>query len=56
MTIGEMMSNVTFLLIGSFGIYVHLKESNYMVLAGGIGIIYIILISIFDNKKRCNYV
>lgn len=55
MTIGDIMSNVTFLLIGSFGIYVHLKEPNYMVLAGGIGIISVVICSIIDNK-RSNYV
>jgi hypothetical protein len=41
MTIGEIMSNVTFLFLGSFGIYAHLKEPNYMLLV---------------DKKRSNYV
>lgn len=52
MTIGEIMSNATFLFLGSFGIYAHLKEPNYMLLIGGAGIISVILISILDSKKR----
>jgi 1,4-dihydroxy-2-naphthoate octaprenyltransferase len=55
MTIGEIMSNVTFLFIGSFGIYAHLKEPNYMLLAGSAGIIFVIISSIVSNK-RSNYV
>lgn len=55
MTIGEIMSNATFLFLGSFGIYTHLKEPNYMVLAGSAGIIFVIISSIVD-KKRSNYV
>lgn len=51
MTIGE-MSNATFLFLGSFGIYAHLKEPNYMVLAGGIGIISVVICSIVDNKRN----
>lgn len=50
MTIGEIMSNVTFLFMGSFGIYAHLK--NYMLLAGSTGIIFVIISSIIDKKRN----
>lgn len=55
MTIGEIMSNATFLFLGSFGIYAHLKEPNYMLLAGSVGIIFVIISSVVSNK-RSNYV
>jgi len=61
MTIGEIMSNVTFLFIGFLGIYIgiksigHLEDPNYMIVLGGVGIIFVIIISIVD-KKKSNYV
>lgn len=56
MTTGEIMSYLTFLFIGAFGIYAGMKETNYMILIGSIGIIAVIISSIIDiivdKKKR----
>lgn len=50
MIIGEIVTNAIFLSMGSFGIYVHLKEPNYMLIAGSTGIIFIILSYIITRK------
>jgi len=58
MTIGEIASYITFLFIGIFGIYIgmysifHLKDSNYMILLGGVGIIIVTIMSIIDKKRH----
>ncbi len=57
MSVGEIMSYLTFLFIGVFGIYASIKETNYMILIGSIGIIAVIISSIIDtivDKKRRN--
>ncbi len=49
MSIGEIISYIIFLAMGSFGIYVHMKEENYLIIIGSIGIILLIIVGIVDN-------
>lgn len=52
MTVGQIASYITFLFIGMLGIYIglysiaHLKDPNYMILLGGVGIIILSIIDI----------
>lgn len=57
-TFGEIVSYMTFLFIGVFGIYVglfslfHLKDQNYMIMIGGIGIIIVVVSSMTHNHDN----
>ena len=52
MTIVEIISHAIFLFMGSFGIYIGVKESNYLTLVGGVGMVFVIILSLVDGKIK----
>jgi hypothetical protein len=52
MGIADIVSNILFLLMGVFGISVQIKEINYFLLAGSVGIIAIVITQYVDQKNK----
>ncbi len=48
----DILSNLIFLIMGLFGISVQLKETNYSLLVGSIGIIVIVLTQYINGEKQ----
>ena len=48
----DIISNILFVIMGLFGISVQLKELNYFLLIGSLGMIVIVISTVYQAKKK----
>ncbi len=52
MGIADVVSNILFLLMGVFGISAQIKEINYFLLVGSVGMIAVVITQYIDKKNK----